>query len=106
MANKISLSPASSSAFVDITSRYIDSKVLQYGDNNVLTFESYKRKDPVFNKSDKFYLITASTAYRPDLVSNLAYGQTSFWWKIMEANRMKDISEFKAGVTIRIPQSI
>ncbi len=106
MANKISKSPSPSSSFVDFSSRYRKSQVLYYGDNNTVTFESYKREEPVFNKSDKFYLITASTQYRPDLVSQRAYSDPSYWWKIMEANRMKDISEFKQGVTVRIPASI
>lgn len=106
MANKISASPAPASAFVDFTSRYRNSSVIYYGEDNILTFESYKRTTPSFSKSDRFYLITSSTQYRPDLVSNLAYSNSSYWWKIMEANRMKDISEFKAGVTIRIPASI
>lgn len=106
MANKIAKSSTPSSAFTDFTSRYRDSEVLQYGDNHILTFETYKRRTPVLSKTDKFYLITAATQYRPDMVSNLAYGIPSYWWRIMEANGMKDISEFKSGTTIRIPESI
>lgn len=80
--------------------------MIYYGDNNLITFETYKRKPPKLNKTDKFYLITAATEYRPDLVSNLAYGVTSFWWRIMEANGMKDISDFKQGTTIRVPETL
>lgn len=106
MANKIKPSGLLASAFVDFSSRYINSKVLYYGDDNLTTFETYKRPGLRLTKSDRFYLITASTQFRPDLVSNLAYSDPSYWWKIMEANQMKDISEFKQGVTIRIPASI
>lgn len=106
MANKITQSSLSSSSFVDATSRYTGSRVMYYGDKNIVTFESYKRKSPVFSKADKFYLINQSTEFRPDLVSQLAYNLPSYWWKIMEANSMKDISEFKSGITIRIPESI
>ena len=106
MANKISKSRLSANAFVDVTSRYSTSKVIYYGDENIVTFESYKRSSPVYSKTDKFYLITQATQHRPDLVSQLAYGVPSFWWRIMEANSMKDISDFKSGVTIRIPESL
>jgi hypothetical protein len=106
MANRVKKSRILSSTYVDVTSRYRGSKVLYYGENNIVTFETYKRKRAALGKTDKFYLITASTQYRPDLVSNLAYGVTSYWWRIMEANGMKDITDFKAGVTIRIPESL
>lgn len=106
MANKITKSPVPVSSFVDFTSRYINSQVINYGDNKQLTLTTYKRGAPALTKSDKYYLITESTQFRPDLVSNLAYGIPSYWWRIMEANGMKDISDFKSGVTIRIPESI
>lgn len=106
MANKNVRAPLVASTFVDVTSRYSTSKVIYYGDSNKVTFETYKRTRPVLSKNDKYYLITQATQYRPDLVSNLAYGVTSFWWRIMEANSIKDISDFRSGVTIRIPESL
>lgn len=106
MANSITPSPLLASTFVDVTSRYASSKVIYYGDDHLVTFETYKRASPVFSKNDKFYLITQATQYRPDLVSQLAYGVPSFWWRIMEANSMKDISDFSLGTTIRIPESL
>ena len=106
MANKIQHARINSAAYVDVTSRYLGSRVLYWGENNVVTLETYKRRPPVLGKTDKFYLITAATQYRPDLVANIAYGISSFWWRIMEANAMKDISDFKSGTTIRIPESL
>jgi hypothetical protein len=106
MANKIQFSNLTATTFVDVTSRYADSRVAYYGDDHIVTFATYKRKKPFFSKNDKFYLITQATQYRPDLVSQLAYGVPSFWWRIMEANFIKDISDFKQGVTIRIPESL
>ena len=44
--------------------------------------------------------------YRPDLVSNRVYGTPDFWWRIMEANNIKDVFEFKAGLNLRIPGSV
>jgi hypothetical protein len=33
------------------------------------------------------------------------YGTTDFGWPIMEANKMKDITEVKAGRTIVLPEN-
>lgn len=106
MANSITPSPLLASTFVDVTSRYISSKVIYYGDEHLVTFETYKRQPSVFSKNDKYYLITQASEHRPDLVSQLAYGVPSFWWRILEANNMKDISDFKKGTTVRIPESL
>jgi len=52
MANKIEYSNVLASKFVVQTSRYIDSKVLYYGDDKITTFETYKRKNFVFSKNE------------------------------------------------------
>lgn len=106
MANKITYPNISAKRFVDFSSRYIKSKVLYYGDNNKVTFETYKRKDIVFSESDKFIQINSSTEYRPDIVSYVAYGIPELWWYVMQANNIKDIYEFKSGITLRIPRNI
>ena len=43
---------------------------------------------------------------RPDLVSKEKYGIPDFWWKILEANKMNDVFDFKAGKTIILPESV
>ena len=106
MANKIVESNIPPAKFVDFTSRYMSSDVIYYGDNHILTFKTYVRNPPVLSPSDKYYLITQATQYRPDLVSQLAYGFPSYWWRLLEANGMKDISDFVIGTTIRIPSSL
>lgn len=106
MAIKIQPAKTNATVFVDNTSRYAGSKVLLYGEDNVLTFETYKRKPPRFTPTDKYWVIDKAREFRPDLVSRAAYGFTSNWWKIMEANNIKDIWDFKAGVNIRIPDAI
>ena len=106
MANKISYPNISAKRFVDFSSRYTKSKVLYYGDNNKVTFETYKRKDVVFSENDKFIQINSSTEYRPDIISYVAYGIPELWWYIMQANGIKDIYEFKSGITLRIPRNI
>ena len=44
MANKIEYTTFSSGRFVSPSSRYSDSRVIQYSEQNILTFETYKRK--------------------------------------------------------------
>jgi hypothetical protein len=106
MANKVEVANLSHRNFVDSSSRYNNSKILYYGDRKLITFETYKRTPYVSTSTDRFYVITKGTEYRPDLVSFRVYGSPSFWWKIMEANNMKDIMEFKAGANIVIPGSL
>lgn len=106
MANNISYPNISSKRFISFSSRYINSKILYYGDNNKLTFETYKRKKIISSPSDKFLLINSSNEYRPDLVSYAAYGTVDYWWYIMEFNGIKDIYDFKSGITLRIPRNI
>ncbi len=103
MANITEQSNLKHSNFVDGASRYNQSAIIYYGDRRFITFESYKRVNYVMSSQDKFYMISAGTEYRPDLVSKRAYGTESYWWKLLEANGMKDIWEFKNGVNIIIP---
>jgi len=92
--------------FVTPTSRYINSEVINYGERKILTFKTYKGQNLEQNKNDKFYTITASLEYRPDLLSYKVYGIVDYWWKIMEFNNIKDIYDFKSGMTIRLPSNI
>ena len=43
MANKIQFTNINAKKFVVDTSRYIDSRVLYYSDDNIITFETYKK---------------------------------------------------------------
>ena len=106
MANQITETAFKADRFVAPTSRYIDSTVLYYGPNNLITFNTYKRGSYPRNDKDTFTVITKTREYRPDLISFEHYGTVSFWWKIMEANGMKDILEFEAGKNIRLPGNI
>ena len=94
-----------SSNFVAPTSRYSNSKVLLWSDKHILTFATFKRSTIPLSDSDKYTVITKSTEFRPDLVSQDAYGFPDFWWRILIANNMQDIFEFKVGTNIRVPQA-
>jgi hypothetical protein len=106
MATKIEISDLSNTNFVDSTSRYINSRILLYGDKKIVTFETYKRSTIRSSPDDRFMVIHKGIEFRPDLLANRVYGITSFWWKILEANNMKDVFEFKSGVNIRIPSTV
>jgi hypothetical protein len=95
-------------SFVTPLSRYRDSSVIQYEWRGIkrLAFTTYKRKPIPERKDDRYTVITAGTEYRPDKVSVDAYGIPDLWWRILEANNIKDIFDFKAGKTIRIPGGV
>lgn len=106
MANKIEYTNIRATEFVTRLSRYSDSRVVYYSDNRLMTFETYKRKNQPKSPRDQVTVITPGMEYRPDLMSFDKYGIPDFWWKILEANKMKDIIEFKAGKTIVLPENV
>jgi hypothetical protein len=106
MANKIEYPNINASRFVTATSRYKDSKVIYYSDDKIITFETYKKPKFIVSRDDQVTVIPARMQYRPDLVSKEKYGIVDFWWKIMEVNNIKDVFDFKAGMTIILPRNI
>jgi hypothetical protein len=106
MANYIEIAPLDSRRFITASSRYVNNIIYYYSENKFLTFEVYKKKPIPNSDRDKYYVISSGTEYRPDLVSQKAYGTPDFWWKIMEANNIKDVFDFKAGLNIRIPDTL
>lgn len=106
MANFIEYTAIPAKTFVTPTSRYADSRVIYYTENRYLTFETYKRKQQAESGSDMFMIVPKSKEYRPDLVSRDAYGTVDFWWKILEANGLADVYDFKAGTNVRLPKNI
>lgn len=98
----------SNSDFVTNTSRYINSPIIYWGGQRVITFETYKRKPKVYSDSDKYLSIKSGEEYRPDLIAKRAYGSAlkELWWKILEANDIFDVFDLKAGLTLRIPSAI
>ncbi|RTK95766.1 MAG: hypothetical protein EKK64_05785 [Neisseriaceae bacterium] len=105
MANYYEETKIDPKQFVPPSSRYADSKVIYYTEKKLLSFNTYKKTPIPTSASDKYAVITPGVEYRPDLVSQKSYGTVDFWWKILEANNMKDVWEFKSGVNIRIPNS-
>lgn len=106
MANKIEFTETRATDFVTRLSRYSDSRVVYYSDSRITTFETYKRKNYRSSSKDQVAVVTPGMEFRPDLMSFDKYGVPDFWWKIMEANGMKDVTEFKAGKTVVLPENI
>jgi len=97
---------SSAADFVTQASRYINSDVIRWGEKKLLTFKILKREEVPTSPNDQFTVITSGQEFRPDIVSIAAFSLPDFWWRILQANNMSDIFEFKAGKTIRIPNNI
>jgi hypothetical protein len=80
--------------------------VIYYGEQKFVTFPTYSRDAYVKTGTERVMVIKKGVEFRPDLVSFDVYGFPDNWWRIMEANNMKDIIEFKAGKTIVLPDKI
>jgi hypothetical protein len=106
MANEIEYTTLEAKMFVVPTSRYLNSRVIKYSNQKITTFETYRRKPFTISSADQLAVISPGMEYRPDLMSMQKYGTTDFWWRIMEANRMKDVLEFVAGRTIVLPENV
>ncbi len=105
MANKLEVTTYSTQGFVTATSRYADSAIVYYGDFKILTFTTYKRHAYTPQADDMYSVVPAGWEYRPDKASMEVYGTPDFWWKILEANNIFDIYDFKAGINIRLPSN-
>lgn len=106
MANYIEETDLDAKRFVPISSRYANEVVVYKTDNKLLTFKTYKKTITPSSDRDVYAVISPGSEYRPDLVSQKAYGTPDFWWKILEANNIKDIFDFKSGLNIKIPDAI
>jgi hypothetical protein len=106
MANYYEETSINPRRFVPVTSRYSDATVVYYTDRKLLTYKTYKRGEYTPSNKDKFLVVTKRYEFRPDLTSFDAYGTPDFWWKILEANGLKDVYQFKAGLNIRLPNSV
>lgn len=52
------------------------------------------------------HLVTDVDAHQPDLISYNAYGDESYWWLIMQFNRVFDpYRDVVSGMTLKIPNA-
>lgn len=109
MSNYIEPANLNNNRFVSALSRYKNSVVIYYtiGNRKNICFTTYKKQiKNIASSKDKYMIIPPQFEYRPDRLSFELYGTVDLWWKIMEANDIKDIFDFKANLNIRIPNNI
>jgi len=88
-------------------SRYLRSQnVIYYGEQRFITYDLYIKTPYKKTGNERIMVINKGVEYRPDLVSFDVYGFPDNWWRILEANGIKDVFDFKAGRTILLPEVI
>lgn len=87
-------------------SRYLKQRIIYYGEKKLMTFNTYIRQPYRPNGNERVMMITKGVEFRPDLVSYDVYGFSDNWWRILEANNIKDVWDFKAGRTIILPDRV
>tara|TARA_Y100000034_G_scaffold127551_1_gene180486 strand:- start:824 stop:1150 length:327 start_codon:yes stop_codon:yes gene_type:complete len=105
MTQKIEQSNIMVEQVAAVGSRYrTNQNVIYYGDQRFVTYDLYIRTNYEKTNDEQVMVITKGVEYRPDLVSYDFYGFVDNWWRILEANKMQDVFEFKAGKTILLPE--
>ncbi len=82
-----------------------DSKVRLMLNDNKLVIRNLKNTDLVANKTERdiIHTITTDEDQRPDLVALQFYGDARLYWVILGANGLREKSQFKKGLLVRIP---
>ena len=96
--------------FFTPASRYSQTRFALFGSNRMLTLETYDRvfnpvRDANVVQGDtvRYYSVTTGTQCKPWLISQSAYGDSGYWWAIMEYNNIFDVEEIVIGLTLKIP---
>ena len=55
------------------------------------------------SKDDGIIKITDGNKFRPDLISQIAYGDTKYGWAIMTANNIRSFASLSPGLKLRVP---
>jgi hypothetical protein len=85
-------------------SRYRRSDFYVDEERGAIYRETYS-KSFVSMRGMKYFKITPGYEYRPDLLSKDFYGNSKYWWIILEANGLTGIEQFTRGMTIVVPHS-
>ena len=106
MTQPIELARVQSQQIASAGSRYLKQRVIYYGERRFMTYDTYLRQNYVPSGNERVMVVTKGVEYRPDLVSHDVYGFADNWWRILEANGLSDIFDFKAGLTIMLPNQV
>ena len=88
----------------EFKTRY-DSKVRLRWNDNKLVIRNLKSPDLKANQSERdiIHTVTLDERERPDLVALNFYGDARLYWVILGANGLREKSQLKEGLVIRIP---
>ena len=88
----------------EFKTRY-DSKVRLRLDDNKLVIRNLKSPDLKANQSERdiIHTVTLDERERPDLFALNFYGDARLYWVILGANGLRERSQLKEGLVIRIP---
>ena len=88
----------------EFKTRY-DSKVRLRLNDNKLVISNLKSPDLKANQSERdiIHTVTLDERERPDLVALNFYGDARLYWVILGANGLREKSQLKEGLVIRIP---
>lgn len=88
----------------EFKTRY-DSKVRLRLNDNKLVIRNLKSPDLKANQSERdiIHTVTLDERERPDLVALNFYGDARLYWVILGANGLRERSQLKEGLVIRIP---
>ena len=88
----------------EFKTRY-DSKVRLRLDDNKLVIRNLKSPDLKANQSERdiIHTVTLDERERPDLVALNFYGDARLYWVILGANGLREKSQLKEGLVIRVP---
>ena len=88
----------------EFKTRY-DSKVRLRSNDNKLVIRNLKSPDLKANQSERdiIHTVTLDERERPDLVALNFYGDARLYWVILGANGLREKSQLKEGLVIRIP---
>lgn len=82
-----------------------DSKVRLRLDDDKLVIRNLKSTDLKAKQSDRdiVHTVTLDERERPDLVALKFYGDARLYWVILGANGLREKSQLKEGLLIRVP---
>ena len=88
----------------EFKTRY-DSKVRLRLNDNKLVIRNLKSPDLKANQSERdiIHTVTLDERERPDLVALTFYGDARLYWVVLGANGLREKSQLKEGLVIRIP---
>ena len=88
----------------EFKTRY-DSKVRLRLNDNKLVIRNLKSPDLKANQSERdiIHTVTLDERERPDLVALNFYGDARLYWVILGANGLRERSQLKEGLVIRVP---